>query len=72
MQRSDGRVCVVSGGRGALSVSVLGCSVEKPFQAPGLPCWIRIPRRPCVFCFRSAHSFSKHYSVVADAGGGLT
>lgn len=57
---------------GALSVSVLGCSVEKPFQAPGSPCGIRIPRRPCVLCLRSAHSFSKYYSVAAEAGRGLT
>lgn len=24
-----------------------------------------------MFCFRSAHSFSKYYSAVSDAGGGM-
>lgn len=39
----------------ALSGSVLGCSVEKLFQAPGSPCGIRIPRRPCVYSASDLH-----------------
>lgn len=62
MHRCDQSICMVCGGwrvGAGLCVSVLGCSVKKLFQAPGLPGWIRTPRRPCVFCFRCAQFLFK-------------